>query len=93
MRVHQSEQIVLHGMGVQAPHSDSRPPKRRKDTKWVKMPGMFGGKRVREQVNQSHPYPHYGAPVRLLGTGKFQDLSVYPAKMIALQGYTAERPE
>ena len=85
--------ITLSGMSVTPPGGDSRPPKRRKDTSNIYAPGLFGGKRQRYQVNQSHPYPQYGAPVHLCGTGKMLDRTAFPVKLIKLEGYSNSRPE
>ena len=93
MAIQRSQVITLSGMGVQSPGGDPRPPQRRKDTKHLRMPGMFGGKRVRFQTNQSHPWPIYRAPVSTLGTGKMATVTNYPARIIPLGEYDNSRPE
>ena len=88
-----AEMITLSGMAVQPPGGDPRPPQRRKDTSNLRMPGMFGAPRMRYQVNQSRPYPHFGAPVHLLGQGMRATITNFPMRIMKLGNYDNDRPE
>jgi len=88
-----SEMMTLSGMSVQPPGGDPRPPQRRKDTSNLRMPGMFGAPRTRYQVNQSSPYPVYGAPVHLRGTGMRATITNFPMQIMKLGEWDNDRPE